>query len=618
MDSLPPHAQKGDSHYTIIPLTQGYKAIVDPEDAELAMYKWHLTRGRYAMRRPGSSHKNAKRPAIIMHRIIMERKLGRPILPDAVVDHINGDGLDNRRANLREATTSQNAANRTREADKGIKFKRGKWEASIGYQGRVLFIGAFGTKALALEAYDLAKVELFGEFARTNHACVQTQLWSILQNKDIVKLGYAATTREEDAPVLSELLREKEYTDQREQTIIHFNEDGSSYIAIPMNLGKFALVDLIDADLADVKWFLRGGRYAGRRTEKNGKGKHIAMHHIILERKLGRPITKGIVVDHINGDGLDNRRENLREATRAQNMRNLRLRSDNTSQYKGVRRLDAHIWVARVNGQTVGYFDTALDASFAYDKAAVEQYGEFARLNHPLQQVLEWTPPIRQFGRKSASGYHGVQACGDRWGASIAVGGRHRQLGFFDTPEEAAFAYDKAALEAYGESALLNHSIEQVLTWNPPARVLRKTNTSSYRGVRKVGKDHWYAQIHINKEQNIYLGTFNSSEDAARVYDRAAVDQWGNHARLNFPLEEVLACEDLPRPLSSNTSGYRGVTKIKRSGKWQASYRHGDKLLHLGTFETAEEAARAYDLKVIELKGKQATLNFPMEDYENE
>ena len=68
--------------------------------------------------------------------------------------------------------------------------------------------------------------------------------------------------------------------------------------------------------------------------------------------------------------------------------------------------------------------------------------------------------------------------------------------------------------------------------------MLRKTNTSGYRGVRKVGKDHWYAQIHINKEQNIYLGTFNSPEDATRVYDRAAVDHWGNHAKLNFPLED--------------------------------------------------------------------------------
>ncbi|HEX9133056.1 MAG TPA: AP2/ERF family transcription factor, partial [Ktedonobacteraceae bacterium] len=181
---------------------------------------------------------------------------------------------------------------------------------------------------------------------------------------------------------------------------------------------------------------------------------------------------------------------------------------------------------------------------------------------------------------------------------------------------EAACAYDKAALEAYGGSALLNHSIEQVLTWNPPARMLRKTNTSGYRGVRKVGKDHWYAQIHINKEQNIYLGTFNSPGDAARVYDRAAVDHWGNQAKLNFPLDEVLAWENLPRPLSSNTSGYRGVTQIKRSGKWQASYRHGKKLLHLGTYDTAEDAAKAYDRAVIRLKGHRATTNFPLGDYD--
>jgi hypothetical protein len=101
-------------------------------------------------------------------------------------------------------------------------------------------------------------------------------------------------------------------------------------------------------------------------------------------------------------------------------------------------------------------------------------------------------------------------------------------------------------------------------------------------------------------------------------YDRAAVDHWGNHTKLNFPLDEVLAWEDLPRPLSSNTSGYRGVTQIKRSGKWQASYRHGKKLLHLGTYSTAEDAAKAYDRAVIRLKGDLATTNFPLEDYENE
>ncbi len=524
MTTVPHPAREGNTPFITVPLTQGYKAIVDLEDADLAQLKWHITCGRYAMRRPRIPGSRMERLVVLMHRVILERALGRPIQPGMVVDHVNGDGLDNRRTNLREVTVSLNAYNRD----------------------------------------------------------------SSRKHPAPVKPPAAPTYR--------------------------IDESDPNTATIPVNQGKHVLVDVVDVDLARFKWTVTNGRYAMHRIEKQGTYQRLLMHRIILERKLERPITPGMGVDHVNGDGLDNRRENLREATPVQNMRNMRLRRDNKSRYKGVVRLGSHTWEATINEQVIGYFDTALDASFAYDKAAVEQYGEFARLNHPLQQVLEWTPPIRQFGRKSASGYHGVQACGDRWGASIAVGGRHRQLGFFDTPEEAAFAYDKAALEAYGESALLNHSIEQVLTWNPPARMLRKTNTSGYRGVRKVGKDHWYAQIHINKEQNIYLGTFNSPEGAARVYDRAAVDHWGNHARLNFPLEEVLAWEDLPRPLSSNTSGYRGVTKIKRSGKWQASYRHGDKLLHLGTFETAEEAAHAYDLKVIELKGKQATLNFPMEN----
>jgi hypothetical protein len=140
-----------------------------------------------------------------------------------------------------------------------------------------------------------------------------------------------------------------------------------------------------------------------------------------------------MVVDHINGDGLDNRRENLREATQAQNLQNLRLRSDNTSQYKGVSRVNSHTWEATVNERVIGYFDTALDASFAYDKAALDLYGEFAYLNNSLEQVREWTQPARQFGRKSASGYRGVFACENRWGAEIKDKKQRCSLGFFET-----------------------------------------------------------------------------------------------------------------------------------------------------------------------------------------
>jgi HNH endonuclease/AP2 domain-containing protein len=452
MCSLLPYSHEGNAPFITIPLTQGYKTIVDLEDADLAQLKWQINRGRYAMRRPRIRGSRTERLVVLMHRVILERHLGRPIQDGMIVDHINGDGLDNRRTNLREATPSLNAFNRHRDRNRRKPVK---------------------------------------------------------------------------APVTPD------YT---------IDQSNPNVAIIPISQGKHVLVDLVDVDLACFKWAYANGRYAMRRIERQGVYQRFFMHRIILERKLGRPIAEGMVTDHINGDGLNNRRENLREATQLQNMHNLQMRRDNTAQYKGVRRITTCTWEARLDERIVGYYDTAEDASFAYDKAALEEYGEFAHLNHPLEQVQAWMPPDRH---------------------------------------------------------------------------LRKTNTSGYRGVRKLGKDHWYAQIHINKEQNIYLGTFNSPEDAARVYDRAAVDHWGIHAKLNFPLDEVLAWDDLPRPVSSNTSGYRGVTQIKRSGKWQASYRNGKKLLYLGTYDTAEDAAKAYDRAVIRLKGDRATTNFLLEDYDN-
>ncbi|SRR6266487_4017407 len=444
MDTLLPCTQKDNPDIIVIPITKGQYAVVDPEDADLANIKWSLSRNRYAMRRPRI---DGKRPGILMHRVILERKLGRPILAKMVVDHINGNGLDNRRANLREATYAQNAFNRE---GRGIKRLLIPNSPSINYR---------------------------------------------------------------------------------------LDENDSDVVLIPLNQGKSARVDLIDIDLASVKWTLNCGRYASRRVEKNGKGKHYSMHRIILERKLGRPIVQGMVTDHINGNGLDNRRENLRETTQAQNMRNLRLRMDNTSQYKGVSYISSHTWEATINDQVIGYFDTALDASFAYDQAALEQFGEFAHLNNPLEQVLEWTPPIRQFGKKSASGYRGVQACGNRWSAEIKYGTQRRPLGFFDTAEQAAFAYDKAALEIYGRSARLNHPIEQVLAWTPPVRLLRKTNTSGYRGVKQIGK-RWSAAIHTSG-QRFHLGMFDTAEEAAKAYDKAAWEAYGERAILNFPRTEL-------------------------------------------------------------------------------
>ena len=91
----------GNAPFITIHVTQGYKAIVDLEDADLAQLKWQITCGRYAMRRPRIAGSRMEKLVVLMHRVVLERALGRPIQSGMVVDHVNGDGLDHRRANLR-------------------------------------------------------------------------------------------------------------------------------------------------------------------------------------------------------------------------------------------------------------------------------------------------------------------------------------------------------------------------------------------------------------------------------------------------------------------------------------------------------------------------------------
>jgi hypothetical protein len=93
-----------------------------------------------------------------------------------LVDHINGDGLDNRRANLRLATHSQNACNRRRDKSKassrfvGVSFKKvdGRWAARINYKGKTLSLGRFDSEIAAAKAYDEAAKKYHGEFAKLN------------------------------------------------------------------------------------------------------------------------------------------------------------------------------------------------------------------------------------------------------------------------------------------------------------------------------------------------------------------------------------------------------------------------------------------------------------------
>lgn len=152
---------------------------------------------------------------------------------------------------------------------------------------------------------------------------------------------------------------------------------------IPLTQGKTALVDDEDYDeLSRYNWFYQG-KYAARHTKiaDNSKKKIIYMHHAIVGQKTG------LEVDHVSGQRLDNRKENLRHVTHAQNLYNKGLRvKETSSQFKGVG-WSKHFekWRARIiiNRKDIhlGLFDIEKDAATAYNNAATELYGEYARLN---------------------------------------------------------------------------------------------------------------------------------------------------------------------------------------------------------------------------------------------
>jgi hypothetical protein len=147
-----------------VALGRGIETILDKTDAEVT-----LGRTWYAHRSCSNLYAASRKPTMIyLHREVMRA-------PDGMqVDHINGDGLDNRRCNLRLATAQQNRFNTRSRGGvspyKGVwlDHSTGKWRAAIKFDRRRFGLGSFRGEEDAARAYDAAATEMFGEFARLN------------------------------------------------------------------------------------------------------------------------------------------------------------------------------------------------------------------------------------------------------------------------------------------------------------------------------------------------------------------------------------------------------------------------------------------------------------------
>lgn len=158
-------------------------------------------------------------------------------------------------------------------------------------------------------------------------------------------------------------------------------------ITIPLTKGYSTVIDAVDADLAEMKWqarALKGGLVYVTRTNPD-KWSKTYLHRVIAARTSGSSIPPGYEVDHINGNGCDNRRANLRIATHQQNLHNQKLRSTNTSGIAGVcwskasQKWTAEIWVSGKK-HYLGLF-TDFDEAVAIRRGAeIQHYKEFSPL----------------------------------------------------------------------------------------------------------------------------------------------------------------------------------------------------------------------------------------------
>lgn len=335
--------------------------LYSEEDHELVSeYKWKISSQGYCDTQiDGLPMK--------MHRLVMDCP------DDKVVDHINGNKLDNRRENLQITTQSKNTQNQRKQSDttsiyKGVSFdKKGKkYRAQISVDGRVINLGHYLTQQEAANARDMYIVH---ELPESNFPL----------NFPDLKDEYITTN------YVKKIIKEVKARPIIDKTDYECVEDTEEIIRIiiPSRPNEIALIDTEDYELIRYdRWSLTYGYLMNSKKQ--------LLHRVVMD-VLDKP---KILIDHIDGNKLNNTKANLRHSNPQLNAQNKPKNENASSQYYGVsikKLKNSTKWEARVTNKGkkhyIGSYEDELDAAQAYDDYIKEHFPDsHYNLNFPNEE----------------------------------------------------------------------------------------------------------------------------------------------------------------------------------------------------------------------------------------
>jgi hypothetical protein len=392
-------------------------AIISKEDEEL-ISKYSL----YALIRDNTTYVRifVGNKSISLHNFLMKNTDD-----NLVVDHIDNNGLNNTRDNLRITTKTVNSHNRKKKANTsskyiGIHFSKTQkiWISSIRANGSKDILGKFDNELEAAKLYDIASLQIHKRNANNNNLLSKDEIEKFIK-EDYIKLtpkerelpkhiykyknkfqvcvqlknkkiSIHKNTLEEANVTLIEILKirnqEIKEEDERKMSLPIQRINNIPFIMFKKQCNFY--LAFVDEDMwhiiNNMKWHLSTDGYA--QTTINNTS--VKMHAFIYNYKFGKIGTLKNPIDHKNGNKTDNRLSNLHIISASHNAQNRKASKNSTSQYLGVHnRNDANSnkWRSAIKKDGIQYnlgsFKTENEAAEAYNKKALELYGENAFLN---------------------------------------------------------------------------------------------------------------------------------------------------------------------------------------------------------------------------------------------